>query len=176
VVLCQDALIDEKQSGITEWLLSKPVSRQAYILAKLVTHAVYTVLFLVAIPAGVTYGLLSLRGAELFPFLPFMAGVGLMILHLLFYASLTIMLGAWFNSRAPLVAISLGLLFGGGFIGGFIKPLLYVTPWLLPQLASGLASGLPLPLDLVWPPVVATTIWVLIFIFVALVKFERTEF
>jgi len=176
VVLCQDALIDEKQSGVTEWLLSKPITRRAYILAKLITYAAYTVLFLAVIPAAVTYGLLCLRGGEPFPFPPFLAGAGLMALHLLFYVSLTIMLGAWFNSRAPIVAVALGLLFGGGFIGGLIQPLLYVTPWLLPQLASGIASGLPLPIDMVWPPVVATAGWIVIFLLITLSKFERTEF
>lgn len=176
VVLCQDALIDEKQSGVTEWLLSKPVARRAYILAKLLTHITYAILFLALIPATVAYGLFSLRGGEPFPFLPFLTGVGMMVLHILFYVSLTITLGTWFNSRAPIVAVTLGLLFGGGFIGGLIKPLLYVTPWLLPQLASGIASQLPLPIDLVWLPVIATALWCVIFVIVALVKFERTEF
>ena len=176
VVLCQDALIDEKQSGITEWLLSKPVTRRAYILAKLLTHMAYTTLFLTVIPATVAYGLFSLRTGEPFPLLPFLAGAGMMGLNILFYVSLTIMLGTWFNSRAPIVAVTLGLLFGGSFIGGLIKPLLYVTPWLLPQLASGIASQLPLPINMVWPPVVATVVWILIFIAVTLVKFEKTEF
>jgi len=34
IVLCQDLIVDEKQSGITEWLLSKPIHRRSYILSK----------------------------------------------------------------------------------------------------------------------------------------------
>ena len=36
IILVQGTVIGERQSGITEWILSKPVARPAYFLAKLV--------------------------------------------------------------------------------------------------------------------------------------------
>jgi ABC-type transport system involved in multi-copper enzyme maturation permease subunit len=36
-VLAQGAIVGEKQSGTAAWVLSKPVSRSAFILAKLLT-------------------------------------------------------------------------------------------------------------------------------------------
>lgn len=86
------------------------------------------------------------------------------------------MLGVWFNSRAPIVALALGSLFGGSFIGGLIPSTLYVTPWLLAQIASATAADLPLPTDLLWPPLLATALWSILFVILALVRFERTEF
>ena len=38
VILVHDSIIGERQQGVTEWLLSKPVSRPSYVLSKLVAH------------------------------------------------------------------------------------------------------------------------------------------
>ena len=39
IILGQDLIVDEVQSGVTDWLLSKPVARRAYLLAKLAASA-----------------------------------------------------------------------------------------------------------------------------------------
>ena len=176
IILTQDALIDEKMNGVTEWILSKPVARRAYLIAKFFTNIIYVSLLLVILPALVFYGFFYLRSAEPYPMIPFLMGVSLMLLHLLFYLTLTLMLGVFFNSRVPVLAISLGILLGGGFIGSLVKPMLSITPWMLAQIASGVASQKPLPGHLFWPPVVATGVWIVLFSFAALFKFERTEF
>ncbi len=176
IVLCLDLLIEEKRNGVAEWLLSKPVKRQAYVLAKLISNLAHLLLFLVLLPSGVVYVLLSLRAGPLFPPIPFLTGVGIMALHVLFYISLTILLGAFFNSRAPILGITLGSLFGGNILGGFVRPLLYVTPWLLPNAASSIASSQPIPDELIWFPVCFTLLWSVVFIIIALYRFEREEF
>ena len=175
IVLSQDAIIEEKTSGITEWLLSKPVARRSYLLAKMGVYSVFILMFLVILPAIVTYALLSLRGGEFFPPLPFLGALGVMVLHTLFYLFLTLLLGVIFNSRVPLLAIGFASLLGGNVLGGLIQPLLYVTPWILPQTASGLATGLPLPGGLIYPPAFATLLWCLVFALAALGKFENAE-
>lgn len=176
IILTQDALIDGRISGVTEWVLSKPVARRAYLIAKLIANLLYMSLFLVLLPAMVVYGLFYLHSTELYPLFPFLTGVGLMLLHLFFYMTLTLMLGAFFNTRAPVLAISMGILLGGGILGSLVKPLLSITPWMLAQIASGAASQTPLPGSLIWPPVVATAVWCVLFVLITLFKFERTEF
>jgi len=99
-----------------------------------------------------------------------------MLLHLLFYMTLTLMLGAFFSSRAPVLAISLGILLGGSILGSLVKPLLSITPWMLAQIASGVSSQTPLPGSIIWPPVIATAVWCVLFILLTMYKFERTEF
>lgn len=176
IILTQDALIDERINGVTEWILSKPVARRAYLIAKLIANLLYISFFLVLLPALVVYGLFYLHSSESYPLIPFLSGVGLMLLHLGFYMTLTLMLGAFFSSRAPVLAISLGTLLGGSILGSLVKPLLSITPWMLAQIASGVASQTPLPGSLIWPPAAATAIWCVLFIIVTLFKFERTEF
>lgn len=176
VILCQDLIIDERQSGVAEWILTKPVTRRAYVLAKLLTNTVFILVFLVCIPSVLTYILLSVRMGTLFPWLPFTVGMYIMILHSLFYLTLTLMLGTFFSSRAPVLGVALGILLAGNLLAGLIKPLLYITPWTLAKLAALVANSQPVPLDLLFLPVGVTAVWCIIFVIVAVAKFERMEF
>ena len=176
IVLFQDAFLDEKHSGVAEWILSKPVARRSYVLAKLAAALQALPLLLIALPSLVAYLLLSLRGGALFPVLPFLGGVGIVSIHTFFYLTLTLMLGAFFNSRGPILGITLGFLLGGSVFGGLLKPLLFVTPWMLSKIAPLVAGAEPVPAGMLWAPLAASALWSAVFILVTLAKFERTEF
>ncbi|MBE9470864.1 MAG: ABC transporter permease subunit [Chloroflexi bacterium] len=175
VILAQDLIIGEKQSGVAEWLLSKPVTRRAYVLAKLAANALGVFALLVGLPSVVAYGMLSLRMGAPFPLAPFLSAVGIMTVHTLFYLTLTLMLGTIFNNRGPILGIALASVLGGGMLGGFIKPLLYVTPWMLPKVALLTATGQAIPAEMGIASLVATALWSVVFIFVAFAKFEKME-
>ena len=176
VILSQDAIIGERQNGVAEWLLSKPVARRAYILSKLAANLLPVLVLLVGLPSAVAYGLLSFRGGAAFPIGDFLPAVGIMTLHTFFYLTLTLMLGTLFNSRGPILGIALGSVLGGNLMGGLVKPLLYITPWVLPKYASLAASGQPFPAEMGATPLIATAVWCLVFILVALIRFEKIEF
>lgn len=175
VILAQDLIIGEKQSGVAEWLLSKPVTRRAYVLAKLAANALGVFPLLVGLPSVVAYGMLSLRMGAPFPVAPFLSAVGIMTVHTLFYLTLTLMLGTIFNNRGPILGIALASVLGGGMLGGFINPLFYVTPWMLPKVAWLTATGQAIPADMGIASLVATALWSVVFIFVAFAKFEKME-
>jgi len=175
VVLMLDSIIGERQSGETAWLLSKPVSRRAYILSKLSANLLAVLILIIGTPSLVGYALFSIRMGGAIEPAPFLAGVGLMTVHVVFYLTLVIMLGTFFKSRGPILGIALGSLLGGGMIGGMIQPLFYITPWMLPKMASMLANGQAVPPEIGYSPVVATSLWCLVFILVSFGKFERTE-
>jgi ABC-2 type transport system permease protein len=176
VVLSQDLIIGERHSGVAEWLLSKPVRRHAYIWAKVTANALPVLLLLVALPSTVTYGIISLRMGAPFPMAPFLSGVGIMALNTWFYLTLTLMLGTLFNSRGPILGIALGSILGGGLLGGFIEPLFWITPWMLPKVAWLTATGQALAPEMRLSALVATAVWSVAFIVVALIKFEKTEY
>lgn len=176
IVLWQDAIVDEKQSGVAEWLLAKPAARRSYILAKLVAALLVVLLLMIALPALAAYGLLSLRSGSPYPPAPFLAGLGIMTVHTLFYLTLTVMLGTLFGSRPPILGISLGVLLGGSLLASFLKPSVYITPWIMSKTAALAASGQTMPPELMWPPLLFSALWCLIFVLIALAKFEKTEF
>lgn len=74
------------------------------------------------------------------------------------------------------LGIALGAVLGGNLLASFIKPLLYVTPWMLPKVASLVAGGQPVSDGMLWPPLITSVVWSVLFIIIALMKFKRTEF
>jgi ABC-2 type transport system permease protein len=174
-VLMQDELITEKQLGTAEWVLSKPVSRSAFLLAKLVAHTSGMLVVMIAVPSAGVYALLAIYAGAPYSLAPFLAGVGLLALHTFFYLCLALVLGVLAERRELLLAVSLASLLGGSFIRDFIpRPALF-TPWFLPDVAGLAAMGLSIPAELAIP-VLATFIWAVVFIVVALRAFRRHEF
>lgn len=176
IVLALDMIIQEKQTGVMEWLLAKPVARRSYLLAKLTASISAMLVLLVFLPAAAAYALLSLRAGTPLDLAPFLIGTGVMITHTLFYLCLTLLLGATFNSRPPILGIALASLFGGSIIVGLVEKTAYITPWTLAKLASVLNSGQPVPAGLIAAPVIASLLWCVIFITVGIRQLERTEF
>ncbi len=176
IILVQGLIIGEKQNGVAEWLLSKPVTRRAYIIAKVAANALGMFAILVGLPSVVAYGMLSLYMGALFPLAPFLSAVGIMTIHTFFYLTLTLMLGTIFNNRGPILGIALGFLLGGGLLGNLFEPIIYVTPLMLPNIALLTASAQAIPNGLGIAPLVATALLSMVFILVALAKFEKKEF
>ena len=175
IILCQDLIIDEKQSGVVDWLLSKPVARRSYILSKFTAALLATLVLMIAVPGLIVYGLFFLQSGHAIPFIPYLSGVGIMGLHTLFYLTLTLMTGAFFTNRLPILALTLGSVLGGSILGGFVRFLLYVTPWTLAKIASATAAGMSLPQEMQVYPLLATGSWCVLFVLLTIWKFERTE-
>lgn len=99
IVAGQEAIIGERQSGTVAWLLSKPVSRPAFILSRLAVSAVGMLVTAVVIPGAVAYGMLSLKIGAPWPIAGFLAAMGMSFLKLIFlpYPDLH----AWLNIHQP---------------------------------------------------------------------------
>jgi ABC-2 type transport system permease protein len=177
IVLAQGAIIGEKRSGTAEWIMSSPVSRPAFILAKLLANAWAIFLIMVVLQWAVFYAQISLYENMALPIGPFVATMALQSLHLFYFLALTLMLGSFFNSRAPVIGIALAILIGQDIVA----PLLAKTlPWfhlILPQElmvnAQMVANGQPMDS---WVPVIISSIMSLLFILVAIWRFGREEF
>jgi len=181
IVVSQGAIIGEKKSGTAAWILSKPVSRAAFVVSKLVGNGVGLLLTAVLLPGLVAY--LELYWAlESWPsLLNFVAGVATLSLHTVFWLSLTIMLGTFFDSWGPIIGIPLAFAFGQNIIGGFAPFLIYIFPWALsvpagddyPSLAWSLING-EAPFS--WIPLIAAVIFSVLFIAGAIWRLNRQEF
>ena len=100
----------------------------------------------------------------------------LMFLNLQFYLALTLMLGTLFNGRGAVAGIGLGFMFLGSLLSQMLpSSISSLFPWTLQNLASVIALRKPLP-DGWQIPIIATLIWIPIFIGIALWRFSREEF
>lgn len=172
IVLLQDAIIEEKASGTAEWVLSKPVSRTAYIVAKLLPNLLGMAVTMLLIPGVIGYVIFRAFGAD-FTIAQFLTSGAIVALHLLFYITLTLMLGVLFDTRPPLLGLALGSLFGGSFVP--IAAIVQFTPWKLTDLVVLPVMGQPLP-PVATTMLLSTAVWSVVFIAVAIWHFNRQEF
>ncbi len=179
ILLAQDEVIGEKRAGTAAWVLTKPASRSAFILSKLLANALGILVVMVLFQGAAGYALMSIAQGSALPVGPYLLALLLLFLSLMFYLTLGIMLGTLFDKGGPVIGIPMILVFTYQLAGAV--PLLgQVMPWKLAvqnspnsSLAVALIAGQPLP-SLV--PVVATLIWCALFIGVAIWRFEREAF
>jgi len=174
IILAQDEIIQEKQSGTAAWILSKPAARQAFILTKLLSNAIGVLVFIVAIPGLILLGEIFLATHKVQSLAPFLAGVGLVWLALFFYISMVIMLGVLFESRGPVLGIAFGVMFGGMILRNYIPQILYVLPLSMESIALMVVQGMPLPAMFI-SQVIATAVLSVVFLLVALWRFQHVE-
>jgi len=175
ILLSQDQILGERQSGVIEWVLSKPVSRASYFLSKLAADAMAVVVLLVALQSAIAYGLISLANGGLFPLIPFLAAAGGLAVNTLFYLALTLMMSVLTDNRGTLLGVTLGMLFGGLLVGSLMGTYSLFTPWSMTAALPAIALQTTLPLP-TWLPLCVTVALTLLCIAVALWRFRTMEF
>lgn len=180
VIAGQDALIGERQSGTAAWILSKPVSRPAFILSKLLANTLGILVTGVLSQGLVAYLQLSLKSGFAWPITGFLGALGMLCLNFLFYLTLTYLLGALCNNRGCVLAIGLGAALIGPVILRAVPFLSVFTPWsffipVTEAVPTGIAVALGQPVPTV-APIISTVLLIIIFTTIALVHFDREEF
>jgi ABC-2 type transport system permease protein len=174
VAKTQGAIIGEKQLGTAAWVLSKPASRRAFVLAKLVVHFRWLLTVTLLLPAVVFYVLMTAIATLPPPPLLFLGGFAILALGLLFYLALSLLLGTVFESRGSLAGSVFGFMVAGFMIANYAPWLTAGFPWLFFQSGYYLVTQGQIPVyGLVSIP--ATALWAVLFIFLALHRFERAE-
>jgi hypothetical protein len=106
--------------------------------------------------------------------------LALLSLYLLFYLALTLMLGTFFDTRGPVLGIAIAVAIGsmlsiGNLFAGFLPWLTVLLPEAIPGILTLLVQGEPLP-D-VWPiPIILISAYSLLFVALAIWRFNREEF
>jgi ABC-type transport system involved in multi-copper enzyme maturation permease subunit len=176
----QDSVLGERHSGTAAWVLSKPIGRPAFILAKLIANGLGFLATGVVLPGAVAYIQITAVGRPHLSVLGFAGAMGLVYINLLFYLTIALMLATLFHGRGPVLGITLGLLIGFQMILKLAPWLEAVMPWRLllstgrfGSLAGYLTMGRPLP---TLTPIIATVLWCALFVVVAIWRFRREEF
>jgi ABC-2 type transport system permease protein len=174
VAKTQGAIIGEKQLGTAAWVLSKPASRRAFILAKLAVHFRWLLAVTLLFPAVVFYVLMTAIATLPPPPLLFFGGFVILALGLLFYLALSLLLGTVFESRGSLAGSVFGFMVAGFMIANYAPWLTAAFPWMFFQSGYYLVTQGQIPVyGLISIP--ATALWTVLFIFLALRRFERAE-
>lgn len=186
IIIMQNVLIDEKRTGTAAWILSKPVSRTGFLVAKLVANGMALIGIVVVVQWALCYVQLWAATGIAAPVGNYLLAMGIVSLNMCFYLTLVLMLGALFNNRGALVTIPIMGLFITMYLSGNIPALINVTPLSLifgtlgnPQ--EGIVSSLAMQAVMGEPitafmPIITTVLWSILFFVVAVWRFRREEF
>jgi ABC-2 type transport system permease protein len=130
-IVMQSAMVGEKRSGTAAWVLSKPVSRSAFVLSKLIANAAGIVVTMVLAQGAIAYLIAAtLLGAAL-PIPAFLAALGMHFANILFYLTLTLMVGVLFEQTAPVIGVPIAVLVAQNVLIAFFPVLAKFVPWTL---------------------------------------------
>jgi ABC-type transport system involved in multi-copper enzyme maturation permease subunit len=181
-IIMQDVLVGEKREGTAAWVLSKPVTRQAFVLSKVISNSVGIVVSMIVVPCVLAYTLISLTQKPALDPRGSIIAMGVIFVSHFFFLSLTLMLGALFSNRGPVIGIPLAILFSQQNLIGLVPSLGYVLPW---SLVLPIGNTQPLVVSLMTRTQVQSdqliTLGVVVvesilFILIALWRFNREEF
>ena len=183
MIIMQRVLVREKQAGTAAWVLSKPVTRTAFVVSRLVVNSFAILLTSVIVPGVILYislGLFSDIG-WLSP-LGFGAALLMVSLHTFYWIALVLMMGTLSESSSVVIAVPMALFFTFWMGTGLVPALIYISPLLLTfsptpdqfnSLAVSFMTGEPV---FSWLPLIATVVSCVVFIAVAIRRFNRQEF
>jgi len=171
-VLLQGIVIDEKLSGTAAWILSKPVSKKAYLLSKLVASILAIIGVSVVINGLIGYAVFSAFGYT--PNIPgYLMNLGLTGILVAYFASLTVMLGTLTTSRGKVLGAVVGLRIVAEVVARFVPLVLFLFPYSLPVMGIGLVTGDPVQ-GLEWM-LLSASVQIVLFSLISLFVFDRTE-
>ena len=176
ILVSQGAIVGERNSGTAAWVLTKPTTRKAFVLSKLVAITTSFLLLSLVVPAVATLIASRLLLDRLPEAAHFAEALGIQTVHQVFYIALTLMLGTFFRTRGPVAGAALGFWVSGNILINLIpKWATLAMPWLLSGAAASIALWKPIAFP-VWIPVVSSVVLTVLFVAVALWRFEREEF
>ena len=181
-ILMQTVVVGEKRSGTAAWVLSKPVSRVAFIVAKLIANSTGIVVTMILAQGLIAYLISTFMLGFSLPIFGFLAALGVHFVNILFYLTLTLMLGTVFESTGPVIGISIAFLFVQNLSMSFFPVLVRYIPWTLaipaneavnPSIAMNLMAGIEVPSFM---PLYVALIAIFLFVGLALWIFQKQEF
>jgi ABC-type transport system involved in multi-copper enzyme maturation permease subunit len=185
ILLGQDSILGELHSGTAAWVLSKPLRRPAFLLAKLAANGLGLLVTMVFIPGVIAYCYFDLVGGVKLPVAGFAGAMGLVYLYLLFYMILAMMLATLFSGRGPVLGIAMGAAWGYMLVQlpAWLEAL---SPWkLLIGHITDTGTGFDLSLAgrlivgeqlTTLVPIIMTVLWCVLFTAIAFWRIRRVEF
>jgi ABC-2 type transport system permease protein len=182
MIVMQRVLIAEKNSGTAAWVLSKPVTRTAFVVSRLVVNSIAILLTSVIVPGVIFYVTLGFSATGWLSPFGFLAGLLMISLHAFFWIALVLMMGSLSESSGVVIAVPMVLFFIIWMGPPSTSALNYISPLLLtfspaPEQMNALSvsfmTGAPV---FSWLPLISTVVFCVIFIAVAIWRFNRQEF
>ncbi len=175
VAATMGALSREWAEGTAAWAFTKPLSRSAFLGAKLVSYAFWTAMLLV-VPGVLVVGsaLLLFDGFRLHDLLLAMLP---QLLHAWLFMACTLAVSAWFASQAVVGFVGFGLLLGSFVASPFLFAWSRAVGQAMPVNLAGIAASRAIGRTAVhWSPVAVSLVIIVVALVLAQVGVARRRF
>ncbi len=105
-----DAVSSERSTGITAWIVTKPVSRLSYLMSKAVAHTLTSILTVVAVPTLI-FGVLMFALFQDVPLAALISATLILCVEMAFLSFFTIAIGVPLRTVTPIALTSLAFWF-----------------------------------------------------------------
>jgi ABC-2 type transport system permease protein len=184
-IIMQNEVVGEKRSGTAAWVLSKPLSRTAFLLGKMVSNLIGILVTMVLAQGLIAYLIfIFIFQLNISP-LNMLAGLAVQLVDLFFYMTLTLMLGTILNHPAPVIAIPIAIFSTQNIIvnqiGASNPTLANLFPWsLVMPVSNSVTGGVASSMMLGVPEVnligvVSTLIMSFIFVVTGIMVFNKQD-
>ncbi len=169
IIIGHSSMLRERESGTAAWLLSKPLTRKAFVTSKLLANTAGFLVIVVLSQGVIAYAQCSYVLGEPVSIRPFFEGICVLGIACLFYLVLTIAISTFSMSRS----LALGFPVLLTVAGLFVTPSVSVPKFIIPSSMVLVYQNSPIPEMTVTSVVVAAMV---MFISAAVIwKFDRTE-
>ncbi|NHI84016.1 MAG: hypothetical protein EAX81_06920 [Candidatus Thorarchaeota archaeon] len=170
IIISHETILEEKRSGSAAWVLSKPVSREAFIIPKFLGLSLGVSFSMVLFPGLAVYLETLLLGLP--PnFLIYLLSLVPMALWQMFLVFLTLCAGTFFDDPGPVMAVPFLFIFIGINLGQH-PDLGQFGPWGLLQVSLSLVGEDIYSIT----PVVTSLLVLAVLMLLAIWRFRRHEF
>ncbi|MHA2248971.1 MAG: ABC transporter permease [Candidatus Kariarchaeaceae archaeon] len=183
IIIANSIIIGEKKSGTAAWILSKPITRKSFILAKLISNTIGAAVTMILAPgilAYLQYGLEFGKEEGWLSPINFLLALIVILISTLLYLSFTLLMGTYYDDNTSVLGTAflayLLLFILTSFLPAQINPLMITLPGAEDDqsLATAIIFGKTMTANLILPLITAIVLNVLFFVF-AIKRFEKEE-
>lgn len=173
IISAHDLIINERLTGTAEWVFSKPLSRKAFVISKLIAGCIGFTAVIIILQAVLFNIVVRLFGGTV-DLIPFMKGLALIWLICMFYLGLLLFLGTVTASRGMVLGCSFLFFLTGNLVPLRYPESYYLMPWKLSDIAFSVSLSIAWSSRIVIP-VIMTVLWTVLLIIGSLRMIEKVE-
>lgn len=179
-IIMQESIVGEIKSGAASWILSKPISRKSYILAKWVGNSIGAIISMILAPTFIFYVLYFLFTGEILNLEMFLPVIAVLSLNMLFFLTFTLLMGSFQRNSSLVIGVPIAFYVLQQISFNFTNSLIDIVPWGLtnplsdgtPSIVVSLMLGIQ-PFSLL--PIIVTSLYVIFFLILTIVNMQKQD-
>lgn len=179
-IIMQESIVGEIKSGAASWILSKPITRKCYILAKWIGNSIGATISMILAPTFIFYVLYFLFTGEILNLEMFLPVIAVLSLNMLLFLTFTLMMGSFQRDSSLVIGTPIAFYVLMQILFNFSNSLIDIVPWGLtnplsdgtPSIVVSLILGIQ-PFSLL--PIIVTSLYIIVFLILTIMNMQKQD-